>query len=150
VVAGVEFHAHGQGVLLAEAAEGVAGAGLDAANAEADGCPGIHIQILPDVVDVLLLEADNGNAGRAGNLEGGCLVFFRCVGDLSQLRRGDEAEREMGDNGIGFLVALQYRAFFAVVQHGVISLQNSVTIKKKRAQQVSPCGVCVTVGQEVF
>jgi hypothetical protein len=46
------------------------------------------------------------------------LVFFSDIGNLAQLCRGDEAEWEMGDNGIGFFVALQHCPFFTVVQHG--------------------------------
>ena len=66
------------------------------------------------------------------------------------MRRGDEAEWEMGDNGISFFVALEHCPFFAVVQHGFL-LGKYLALKKEKDSTGEPfrC-LCYSMGRTIW
>jgi hypothetical protein len=80
---------------------------------QADGGPGHHAQVLPDRVQVFELESHQGDALRRGELHGLDAVFFRHVGQPpQQVEISNNPAGNMGRDGIGFLVPLQYRPLF--------------------------------------
>ncbi len=115
----VQCHAHGKAVLLPQAAEGGAGARLNAPHAEACPRPLFHCEVLPEGLHILFLYSNKGYPRGAGEFHRGHIIFFRNIREPPQGFRGDDPAGYVGSNGIGFFVALKDNSFFSVLQHCV-------------------------------
>jgi len=115
----VQFHAHAQGILLAELAEGGSRTGAHRADTHAHSRTLFKSQILPCRINVLFLESYNGNSGGSGKLEGFGLVFFSHISNFSEHFRCNNPAGNVRGNGIGLVVILEDGSLFAKFEHMV-------------------------------
>src|SRR6185312_13514464 len=93
--------AHLRAVLRAEAAPFRADAGLDRAQRLGVGMARGHADVLPDVLQVFLLHAQQVDALAARDLDGRDLVFVDRVGDAAQLAGRGLAPPHARDHAVG-------------------------------------------------
>ena len=112
MIALIQFHSNAQSILSTDLAKRGPGTCPDAANTESHSGSFVQFQIIPNRIKMFILETHNGNARCPGNLDGLSIIFFGNIGDPSKQIGGDNTAGNMGSYRIGFIVTLQYRAFF--------------------------------------
>src|SRR3989338_3226965 len=126
-------------VLHAETAPFRADAGLYRAQGFAIGMAGGHVEITPDIRQILLLYAEQADALSAGDLHRRHPVFLRLLGDTAQFgRSGDAAVHAryhriaavLLDVGVGALVD---EARARVVMHLVRKSAHQVVVERRTA-----------------
>ena len=107
---------NGEAILLATLAKVRSWADSHTAHALPRNGARLHPEILPNLFDVLLFQANQGNSLSAREFQGLTLVTLGDIGNLAKQFRRDHSARNVRSDSVRRAVALQHYALITIAQ----------------------------------